>query len=45
MARGEDKRDTFMADIGRYVHEVVDAIRAAAPIARRAAAGCQRRQR
>jgi Topoisomerase IA len=32
MARGEDKRDTFMADIGRYVHEVVDAIRAAAPM-------------
>ncbi|MGB8298435.1 MAG: DNA topoisomerase [Polyangia bacterium] len=32
MARGEDRRDTFMADIGRYVHEVVDAIRAAAPM-------------
>jgi DNA topoisomerase-3 len=32
MARGEDKRDTFMADIARYVHEVVDAIRAAAPM-------------
>jgi DNA topoisomerase-3 len=32
MARGEDKRDTFMADIGRYVHEVVDAIRAASPM-------------
>jgi DNA topoisomerase-3 len=32
MARGEDNRDTFMADIGRYVHEVVDAIRAAAPM-------------
>ena len=32
MARGEDKRETFMADIGRYVHEVVDAIRAAAPM-------------
>jgi DNA topoisomerase-3 len=32
MARGEDRRDTFMADIARYVHEVVDAIRAAAPM-------------
>ena len=32
MARGEDKRDTFMADIARYVHEIVDAIRAAAPM-------------
>jgi len=32
MARGEDKRDTFMADIARYVHEVVEAIRAAAPM-------------
>jgi Topoisomerase IA len=32
MARGEDKRETFMADIGRYVHEVVEAIRAAAPM-------------
>ena len=32
MARGEDKRDAFMADIGRYVHEVVAAIRAAAPM-------------
>jgi DNA topoisomerase-3 len=32
MARGEDKRDTFMADIARYVHELVDAIRAAAPM-------------
>jgi len=32
MARGEDKRDTFMADIAHYVHEVVDAIRAAAPM-------------
>jgi DNA topoisomerase-3 len=32
MARGEDKRDAFMADIGRYVREVVDAIRAAAPM-------------
>jgi DNA topoisomerase-3 len=32
MARGEDKRDAFMADISRYVHEVVDAIRAAAPM-------------
>jgi DNA topoisomerase III len=32
MARGEDQRDTFMADIARYVHEVVDAIRAAAPM-------------
>jgi DNA topoisomerase-3 len=32
MARGEDKRDAFMADIARYVHEVVDAIRAAAPM-------------
>jgi DNA topoisomerase-3 len=32
MARGEDKRDAFMADIGRYVHEVVEAIRAAAPM-------------
>jgi DNA topoisomerase-3 len=32
MARGEDRRDGFMADIGRYVREVVDAIRAAAPM-------------
>ena len=32
MARGEDKRDAFMADISRYVHDMVDAIRAAAPM-------------
>ena len=32
MARGEDRRDAFMADIVRYVREVVDAIRAAAPM-------------
>jgi DNA topoisomerase-3 len=32
MARGEDRREAFMADIGRYVREMVDAIRAAAPM-------------
>ena len=32
MARGEDKRDAFMADIGRYARDIVDAIRAAAPM-------------
>jgi DNA topoisomerase III len=32
MARGEDRRDAFMADIARYVREMVDAIRAAAPM-------------
>jgi DNA topoisomerase-3 len=32
MARGEDRRDVFMADIARYVQEMVDAIRAAAPM-------------
>jgi len=32
MARGEDKREVFMADIARYVREMVDAIRAAAPM-------------
>jgi DNA topoisomerase-3 len=32
MARGEDKREAFMADIARYVREVVDAIRAGAPM-------------
>ncbi len=32
MARGEDQRDAFMADIARYVREMVDAIRAAAPM-------------
>ena len=32
MARGEDRRDAFMADIVRYVREMVDAIRAAAPM-------------
>jgi DNA topoisomerase-3 len=32
MARGEDKRDAFMADIGRYARDIVDAIRASAPM-------------
>jgi len=32
MARGGDRRDVFMADIARYVREMVDAIRAAAPM-------------
>lgn len=32
MARGQEQRDAFMADIARYVREMVDAIRAAAPM-------------
>ena len=32
MARGEDKREAFMGDIGRYARDIVDAIRAAAPM-------------
>jgi DNA topoisomerase-3 len=31
IARGEETRDAFMADIARYVTEIVDAIRAAEP--------------
>ena len=37
IARGEEARATFMADIARYVHETVDAIRAARPPATGAA--------
>ena len=33
IARGQEQRAAFMSDIVRYVHEVVDAIRAAAPMA------------
>jgi DNA topoisomerase-3 len=33
IARGQESRPTFMGDIARYVHEVVDAIRQAAPMA------------
>jgi DNA topoisomerase-3 len=33
IARGQEQRATFMGDIVRYVKEVVDAIRAAAPMA------------
>jgi DNA topoisomerase-3 len=32
IARGQEQRTTFMGDIARYVKEVVDAIRAAAPM-------------
>ncbi|HEY0195248.1 MAG TPA: DNA topoisomerase, partial [Kofleriaceae bacterium] len=43
IARGEDSRDAFMADIARYVAELVDAIRAAAPPA--APSGAVQQQR